>query len=506
MSNIAAKMLAIVLDQYTKAALLPWEIMTNKMEDRLKFTNDVLRTEKTKELVRTEFRSTLAAPLKYGFSDYAHPALIPLNLLTGGVRKFNRGMDVLIHMKDTAVSAPAKFLDRMEAERDRPIKYAEIVCRNVPEPAWVSENRIIDIPGLEGVYLRYFPAAGAKKMDAVPTLLGPPMAGHGSQIVDFKKGQSLVETAHSAGVHSVFVLDWQSATKKRSHETIDDYIIKNKICVDAIRDKFYDGRKVPVNFYGFCQNGWQMTMYAAKFPEDVQALVTAGAPIDPQAGNSDIKMYCTIFPPAFFRALVNRDGVLDGRYLVYGFIMLDPVGRIKDFVDLSHFVYDDKKVERFEHFSNWYHHNVIMIPGAFYQQTVEEHFIGSKLVRGEMHILGEKLNLKRIGPQKGHLVVTIGGTEDNITDAIDNHCLADYVAGNGGTGIKTARSGRYLAHHQEEEIQAILNEMDRKVPQFNAEEGHLGLFISGKTLKAIYTPLFRKIKAIGDQRHSGIRA
>jgi poly-beta-hydroxyalkanoate depolymerase len=173
---------------------------------------------------------------------------------------------------------------------------------------------------------------------------------------------------------------------------------------------------------------------------------------------------------------------------------------VKDFVDLSNFVLDDKKVERFVHFSNWYHYNVNMIPGAFYRQTVEEHFIGSRLVRGEMFILGEKLNLKKIGPHKGHLVVTIGGTTDNITDAIDNHCLADYVSGDGGTGIKKGRDGKYLAQN-EDEIQSILNEIDKKVPQFNADEGHLGLFISSKTLKSIYEPLFKKIKTISDQRN-----
>jgi poly-beta-hydroxyalkanoate depolymerase len=501
MYKAAAKFMAIAMDQCTKAALLPWEIMANKMEDRLRFTNDVLRTDQARELVRTGIESALSPSLKYGFSDYVNPALIPLNLLTGGIKNFNKGMDVLIYVKDTAVSAPAKLLHKIQAERSRPVRYAKIVCRAVPEPAWVSNNQVIDMPELKGVILRYFPAPGATKMDSMPTLLGPPMAGHGSQIVDFKKRQSLVETAHAAGVHSVFVLDWQTTTKERSQETIDDYITKNKICVDAIRDKFYQGRKVPLNLYGFCQNGWQMTMYAAKFPDDVHALVTAGAPIDPQAGNSDIKLFCTMFPPSFFRSLINQDGVLDGRYLVYGFIMLDPMGRIKDFVDLSHFVFDDEKVERFEHFSNWYHHNVIMIPGAFYSQTVEEHFIGSKLVRGEMYILGEKLNLRKIGPHKGHLVVTIGGTEDNITDAIENHCLADYVSGNGGTGIKLGRDGRYLAHN-EDEIQTILNEIDKKVVQFNAAEGHLGLFISSKTLKSIYGPLFRKVKAISDLRNS----
>lgn len=501
MYHAAAKLVSMAMYQYSKAALMPLEILSNKMDDNLRFTRDILETDRASDLVRSGIESALSHPLQIGHPDDANPALIPLNLLTGGINRLNRGMDVLIYIKHTTESAPLKVLDKIRTERDRPAKYIEVVFRDVPEPDWVSPNEIIDIPDLKGVLLRHFPAPGSTKMDSVPTLFGPPMAGHGSQIVDFKCGQSLVETAHAAGVRSVFVLDWQTTTKERSHETIDDYILKQKTCIEVIRDKFYHGRNVPFNLYGFCQNGWQMTMYAAKFPEDVHALVTAGAPIDPQAGNSDIKMYCTVLPPAFFRSLINRDGVLDGRYLVFGFIMLDPVGRIKDFVDLSHFVFDARKVERFVHFSNWYHHNVIMIPGAFYRQTVEEHFIESRLVRGRMRILGEDLNLTNIGPHKGHLIVTIGGTEDNITDPIDNHCLADYVAGDGGTGIKSGRNDVYLAH-TEEEIHTILNRIDTKVPQFNADEGHLGLFISKKTLRSIYIPLFRKIKSISDQRNA----
>jgi hypothetical protein len=214
MYNAAAKFMAIAMDQCTKAVLLPWEIMANKTEDGLRFTNNVLRTDQARELVRTGIEGALSPSLKYGFSDYANPALIPLNLLTGGIKNFNKGMDVLIYIKDTAVSAPEKILHKIQAERDRPVRYIEVVCRDVPEPAWVSDNQVIDIPELKGVILRYFPAPGATKMDSMPTLLGPPMAGHGSQIVDFKRGQSLVETAHSAGVQSVFVLDWQTTTKE----------------------------------------------------------------------------------------------------------------------------------------------------------------------------------------------------------------------------------------------------------------------------------------------------
>ena len=137
MYNAAAKFMTIAMEQCTKAALLPWEIMANKIEDRLRFTSDVLRTDQAKELVRTGMENALSPSLKYGFYDCINPALIPLNLLTGGIKNFNKGMDVLIYVKDTAVSAPEKLLHKIRAERERPVKYAKVVCRAVPEPAWV---------------------------------------------------------------------------------------------------------------------------------------------------------------------------------------------------------------------------------------------------------------------------------------------------------------------------------------------------------------------------------
>lgn len=75
------------------------------------------------------------------------------------------------------------------------------------------------------------------------------------------------------------------------------------------------------------------------------------------------------------------------------------------------------------------------------------------------------------------------------------------LSGNGGTGIKLAPNGKYQAHTADE-IDTILHEIDKKVPQINADEGHLGLFIATKTLKTVYAPLFKKIKTISDQRSS----
>jgi len=78
-----------------------------------------------------------------------------------------------------------------------------------PAPEWATPNQI-DLE-LDTMRLRDFSTqrSGAK---ATPVLIDPPYAGHSSSIVDYAKGQSLVETLRAAGHEHILVMDWKGAT------------------------------------------------------------------------------------------------------------------------------------------------------------------------------------------------------------------------------------------------------------------------------------------------------
>ena len=57
---------------------------------------------------------------------------------------------------------------------------------------------------------------------------------------------------------------------------IDNYLAEVVVAIDDL-----GGR---VNLVGLCQGGWVSAMVAARFPEKVNSLVLAGAPIDTDAG------------------------------------------------------------------------------------------------------------------------------------------------------------------------------------------------------------------------------
>src|SRR5271170_7996734 len=87
---------------------------------------------------------------------------------------------------------------------------------------------------------------------------------------------SLVETLLANGLHHVLLTDWKSATPDMKDLEIDKYLAELIAAIDDL------GRFV--NLIGLCQGGWMAAMATARFPDRVNALVLAGAPIDAGAG------------------------------------------------------------------------------------------------------------------------------------------------------------------------------------------------------------------------------
>jgi len=147
-----------------------------------------------------------------------------------------------------------------------------------PAPEWATPNRIdleLDTMRLRDFSTRLSSAKGA------PVLIDPPYAGHSSSIVDYAKGQSLVETLRAAGHDNVLVMDWKGATSEMKDYDIDTYLAEINVVVDDLR--------APVHLVGLCQGGWMSAMYASRFPGKVRSLVLAGAPIDTDVGSGPIK-------------------------------------------------------------------------------------------------------------------------------------------------------------------------------------------------------------------------
>lgn len=321
------------------------------------------------------------------------------------------------------------------------------IVRPVPRSKWTTPNRIK--LELQNVILRDFSTGE----DETAVFIIPPQAGHHSNIADYGKGKSLVEAALRAGIKSVYAAEWKSACFARKSETIDDFIISMQRCIEAI------GQKVAL--IGLCQGGWQSAIYTALFPRDVASLTLAGAPIDFHAGESKIGMYSSLLPMIFYESAVAMgNGILDGRFLLTGFKMLNPAERFYgDYVDLYLNLDDEAYLARYRKFRDWYECTQDL-PGAFFLQVVRDLFKGNKLIEGELRILGQRVDLGNIN----HPLFLVVGDKDDITPERQLFNMERFVS-------------------------------SKEIMKLTVPAGHIGVFMGSSVVRNYWPEIFKAIRS-----------
>jgi poly(3-hydroxyalkanoate) synthetase len=155
------------------------------------------------------------------------------------------------------------------------------------------------------------------KANGIPTLVDAPHAGHTAMIADYHKGQSLIETLLANGLAHVALTDWKPATDDMKDFGIDKYLEEVLVVIDDLGGC--------VNLVGLCQGGWVSAMIAARFPEKVNSLVLAGAPIDADAGDGLIKRMAHASPMSFYEGLVALGGgLMKGKFLLQAWKNMHP--------------------------------------------------------------------------------------------------------------------------------------------------------------------------------------
>jgi poly(3-hydroxybutyrate) depolymerase len=345
----------------------------------------------------------------------------------------------------------AASLERFPRPLDVP-RWLEVYNDRRP-PQWATEHSVVfESPVAR---LRDYSVSGAPR-GLIPTLVLPPQAGHDSCIVDFSPEQSQMGAIREAGLKRAFTLDWVGATRQTAGATIDDYL-------DVI-DRAVEHCGGRVNLIGDCQGGWLATIYAALSPERVNTLTIAGAPIDFQVGEPVIGDVLGGLSPggdlSFYEALVaSGGGVLRGRHMLNGFLLIGPGAEVSRQLDLLCHVDDAAHVDRYRIFEDWFKHTQD-ISGAFYLWIVRHLFSRNELIRGELEVRGELVDLSRLEMPLNLLA----GATDHITPPDQVFALADYASTPAEDVVRRVSSG-----------------------------GHLGLFMGHEALSEQWPPLLAAV-------------
>ncbi len=289
----------------------------------------------------------------------------------------------------------------------------------------------------------------------IPTLVDAPYAGHTAMIADYHEGQSLIETLLGNGIDHVALTDWKSATDDMKDFEIDNYLADMIVVIDDL-----GGR---VNLVGLCQGGWVSAMIAARFPDKVNSLVLAGAPIDTDAGDGPIKRMAKASPMSFYQELVGLGGgLMKGKYMLQGRKNMHPAQHyIQDYIDLYEHIEDPAYLAKEETFDSWYE-NPIDLPGRWYLQAIEQLFKENRLAKGMFVGLGRTLSPRDIKCP----TFLLAGAGDDIT-----------------TPEQVLDAANYIGTPKDRIVQ-------KTVPG-----GHIGLFMGARTLKNDWPPIARWICA-----------
>ena len=277
----------------------------------------------------------------------------------------------------------------------------------------------------------------------IPTLVDAPHAGHTSMIADYHKGQSLIETLMANGHPHVLLTDWKTATPDMANFEVDNYLEEMLTVIDDLGGK--------VNLVGLCQGGWVSAMVAARFPDKVNSLVLAGAPIDTNAGDGPIKKMAQKTPMSLYEEMVlTGEGLMPGKFMLQGWKNMHPEAHyFKNYISLYEHIDDPAFLSKEETFESWYE-NPIDLPGRWYLQVIQQLFKENRFAKGEFVALGRVLNLNAITCP----TYLLAGKDDDITTP-EQVLAAEQLIGTPAANIRK-----------------------KIVPG-----GHIGLFMGSRTLR-----------------------
>ncbi len=236
-------------------------------------------------------------------------------------------------------------------------------------------------------------------------------------MMDLQSDRSLIGNLLRGGL-DVYIIDWGYPSKMDQFITMEDYILGYLDgCVDFIRRETGHEK---INLLGVCQGGTFSAIYASLRPEKILNLVTMVAPIDFRSDNGLLNIWAQDID---VDSLVDCYGVVPGWFMNYGFLMLKPFQLIIDkYVSLLDIMHDREALSNFVRMEKWIFDSPGQAGEAF-RKFIKDLYQENKLVRGELELGGERVDLGNLTMP----LLNIFGTKDHLVPPECSRPLTDLV-------------------------------------------------------------------------------
>lgn len=288
----------------------------------------------------------------------------------------------------------------------------------------------------------YHYEADHKVKSKIPTIVSFAMLNR-HDVLDLQQDRSLIKKLLEEGL-DIYIMDWGYPTQADKYLTMEDYIDGYyNDAVDYIRKT--TGHK-KINMQGICQGGTYSMIYCCRYPEKINSLVTYVAPFD---FDDQDNMLFTWTKYIDIDTMVDSIGTIQGEMIDSAFSMLKPSMNISKYIGVLNSLEDKDKMLNFLRMERW-KADLPAIPGEMYRKYIKDLFRDNKLIKGEMELGGEIVDLKKMTVP----YLNVYALQDNIIPNSSTKAIMDKI----GSKDKT------------------------EIP---FPGGHIGVFVGGKSQKEL---------------------
>jgi polyhydroxyalkanoate synthase len=267
---------------------------------------------------------------------------------------------------------------------------------------------------------RYIPVVEPEARHPTPLLLVFALMNRPS-ILDLRPGHSFTEFLVARG-YDIYLLDWGAPGEEDKNLKFDDYALE--YMPRAIRKMKALSKSSEFSMLGWCIGAILTTIYASLRPDDgLRNLLLLTAPLD--FSNRNGLTFARWTDEKYFDVdkVLAAFGNMPGEMIDYGARALKPIENyIGSYLKLWENLNDPRIVESWHAMNTWVT-DLIPVAGGAYHQLIVDLYRNNRLMKGELPIRGELVDLKRL---KANLLAVIA-EDDHITPPCQSESIISRV-------------------------------------------------------------------------------
>jgi polyhydroxyalkanoate synthase len=268
---------------------------------------------------------------------------------------------------------------------------------------------------------RYIPTAPPAARHRVPLLLVFALMNKPT-ILDLRPGHSFIEYMVGRG-YDVYLLDWGVPGPEDKDMKFDDYVLD--YLTRAVRQVKSLSGSNEFSLLGWCIGAIITTIYASMRPDDgLRNLLLLTAPLD--FSNRQELTFARWTDETHFDVdrILAAFGNMPGEMIDYGSKALKPIDNyITNYLKLWDNLDNPKVVESWHAMNTWVT-DIFPMAGGAYRQLIVDLYRNDRLMKGEMKIRGELVDLKRLRAN----LLTVIAEGDHITPPCQSEAILTKVA------------------------------------------------------------------------------